>query len=244
MYAIKNGLLQRDGTLLGGDLSPNKGGVLAPTLLVIHYTGSPSFDGALRTLCDGKAANRVSAHVVIGEDGKVIQLVPFNRVAWHAGVSEWRGRKGCNAFSIGIELVNSGLLGKLASGAYYDRLTHRGVPAEEVEIAAHKNGGGSQPWEIFKPPQIAAAVEVAAAICRAYGIAEIVGHDDIAPGRKIDPGPAFPMVSFVSRVLGRGGDVAPPAKKAVVKRVATPVGPAKRAPRKTSRAPRMTRKGA
>jgi N-acetylmuramoyl-L-alanine amidase len=238
MYAIKNGLLSRDGAALGGDLSPNKGGALAPTLLVIHYTGSPSFEGAQRTLCDGKAANRVSAHVLIGEDGRVVQLVPFTRVAWHAGVSEWRGRKGCNAFSVGIELVNSGLLGKLASGAYYDRLSHRGVPAEEVEIAAHKHGGGSQPWEIFKPPQIAAAIEVATAICRAYGIAEIVGHDDIAPGRKIDPGPAFPMVSFVARVLGRGGEVPPPTKKAVVKSVVKPVAPAKRASRS------QTRKGA
>ena len=106
MYAIKNGLLSRDGTLLGGDLSPNKGGALAPTLLVIHYTGSPSFEGAMRTLCDGRAANRVSAHVLIGEDGKVVQLVPFNRVAWHAGVSEWRGRKGCNGFSVGVEMLN------------------------------------------------------------------------------------------------------------------------------------------
>jgi N-acetylmuramoyl-L-alanine amidase len=40
-------------------------------------------------------------------------------------------------------------------------------------------------------------------LCQTYGIAEIAGHDDIAPTRKRDPGPAFAMDSFVSRVLGR-----------------------------------------
>ncbi|MFT4098154.1 MAG: N-acetylmuramoyl-L-alanine amidase [Rhodoblastus sp.] len=203
MFSVKNHVLLKDGAPVSQVPSPNQGGVLKASLLVMHYTGSPSFDGAVRTLTDGKAANRVSAHLVIGEDGRISQLVPFNRIAWHAGVSEWRGRQGCNSFAIGVEMVNSGLLGELAGGGYYDRLTHKAVPLDRVAIAAHKNGGGRQPWETYPAAQIEAAIGVATAICAAYGIADIAGHDDIAPHRKIDPGPAWPMASFTSRVLGR-----------------------------------------
>lgn len=46
----------------------------------------------------------VSAHCLIRRDGEIIQYVPFNKRAWHAGVSQYQGREGCNDFSIGIEL--------------------------------------------------------------------------------------------------------------------------------------------
>ena len=47
---------------------------------------------------------KVSAHFLVRRDGSVIQFVPAERRAWHAGVSSWRGRERCNDFSIGIEL--------------------------------------------------------------------------------------------------------------------------------------------
>ncbi|MDE2577929.1 MAG: N-acetylmuramoyl-L-alanine amidase [Hyphomicrobiales bacterium] len=206
MFTIKKGVLFDAEVKVPQKPSPNHGGALKASLLVMHYTGSPSFDGAVRTLTDRKAAQRVSAHVVIGRDGAIAQLVPFETIAWHAGASSWKGRSGCNDFAIGIEMVNSGLLGKLATGEYYDRLTHKKVPAADVAIAEHKNGGGMQPWEVFPPAQIEAAIGVAQAICKTYGIRDIAGHDDIAPRRKIDPGPAFPMHSFIGRVLGRRDD--------------------------------------
>lgn len=53
------------------------------------------------------AALRVSAHLCIFRDGQVTQYVPFDRRAWHAGVSSWQGRERCNDFSIGIELEGS-----------------------------------------------------------------------------------------------------------------------------------------
>lgn len=203
MFTVAKNVLFDAGAKVRQTPSPNRGGLMKPTLLVMHYTGSPSFSGAVRALCDRRAVNRVSAHLVIGQDGEIAQLLPLNVVGWHAGESAWRGRTGCNNFSIGIELVNSGLLGKLATGVFYDRLTHKKVPPANVAIAAHKNGGGKLPWEVFPAAQIAAALGAAQAICKAYGVREIVGHDDIAPGRKIDPGPAFPMVSFCARALGR-----------------------------------------
>jgi len=51
---------------------------------------------------------KVSAHYLIARDGEIIQLVPDDRQAWHAGPSSWKGRKGCNRFSIGVELIGSG----------------------------------------------------------------------------------------------------------------------------------------
>src|SRR5512137_485333 len=52
----------------------------------------------------GIADLRVSAHLLLRRDGEVVQYVPFQRRAWHAGVSSWQGRERCNAYSIGIEL--------------------------------------------------------------------------------------------------------------------------------------------
>lgn len=74
--------------------------------LILHYTGMPTAAAALQRLCDPAA--KVSAHYLIDEDGTVVRLVPEERRAWHAGVSEWRGRACLNDCSIGIELVNPG----------------------------------------------------------------------------------------------------------------------------------------
>jgi N-acetylmuramoyl-L-alanine amidase len=86
--------------------SPNYGGIIKPELIVIHYTGSNSLQGALSWLCDPKA--KVSAHLLIAKTGQIWQLVPFNRRAWHAGRSEYLGRPDVNSFSIGIENVGLG----------------------------------------------------------------------------------------------------------------------------------------
>ncbi len=74
--------------------------------LVLHYTGMVSADAALARMTDPAA--KVSAHWCIGEDGTLWRMVPEERRAWHAGVSNWRGRRAVNDFSIGIELVNPG----------------------------------------------------------------------------------------------------------------------------------------
>ncbi len=50
---------------------------------------------------------RVSSHVLIARDGGLTQYVPFGMRAWHSGTSHWRGRSGCNDFSIGVELEGS-----------------------------------------------------------------------------------------------------------------------------------------
>ncbi|MSQ64243.1 MAG: 1,6-anhydro-N-acetylmuramyl-L-alanine amidase AmpD [Betaproteobacteria bacterium] len=54
------------------------------------------------------AGLRVSAHFLIYRDGEIVQFVPLQRRAWHAGVSRWRGRERCNDFSVGVELEGTG----------------------------------------------------------------------------------------------------------------------------------------
>jgi AmpD protein len=103
------------------------------------------------------AGARVSAHVLIRRDGEIVQYVPFDQRAWHAGASQFEGRAACNDFSIGIEF-------------------------EGTDDSA------------YEPAQYTAAAAVLRALLRAYpalAVARIVGHSDIAPGRKTDPGEAF-----------------------------------------------------
>jgi N-acetylmuramoyl-L-alanine amidase len=77
-----------------------------PDMIVLHYTGMQTGEGALARLCDPAA--KVSAHYLVEEDGRVFRLVAEERRAWHAGVSFWKGATDINARSIGIEIVNPG----------------------------------------------------------------------------------------------------------------------------------------
>lgn len=78
----------------------------APSLIILHYTGMPTAQGALSRMCDPAA--EVSAHYMIDKDGTAYQLVDEEKRAWHAGVSRWNGETDINSHSIGIELVNGG----------------------------------------------------------------------------------------------------------------------------------------
>ena len=75
-------------------------------MLILHYTGMATAQEAVDRLRDPEA--RVSSHYVVDEDGTVLRLVPEDRLAFHAGVSYWRGHSGLNARSIGVEIVNPG----------------------------------------------------------------------------------------------------------------------------------------
>ena len=100
---------------------------------------------------------RVSAHLLISRRGRLTQFVGFDRRAWHAGVSTYRGRTGCNDFSIGIEL----------------------------------EGTDTRP---YTDTQYARLNEVLGALFTRYprlSLSAVVGHAEVAPGRKTDPGPAF-----------------------------------------------------
>lgn len=127
--------------------------------IVIHYTGSMNIDGTIEWF--RRAESKVSAHYVIGRDGRLVQMVPDHKVAWHAGHSSMRPHlpdndprkeRNVNAFSLGIELVG------------------------------HADSG-------FEVQQIATLYTLLEQLVARYKIPpeRVVGHADIAPGRKIDP---------------------------------------------------------
>lgn len=89
--------------------SPNFGvriGGTGPSILLLHYTGMPSVEAAIRLLAAPES--KVSCHYVVGEDGAVTQMVAEAHRAWHAGASYWRGVSDINSCSIGIEIQNPG----------------------------------------------------------------------------------------------------------------------------------------
>ena len=187
--------------------TPNVGGALAPRFLVFHYTAGSSAASAIATLCTQKPQANTSAHLVLARDGAITQLAPFDRVTWHAGTSQWMHVVGLNGTSIGIEVDNAGPLNLV--GDHYVAWFGREIPAAEVMLAAHKHGGPVRPWHAYTALQIERCLELAELLVAHYGLAEVLGHDDIARGRKLDPGPAFPLASIAGRVLGRGDDVLP-----------------------------------
>jgi N-acetylmuramoyl-L-alanine amidase len=77
-----------------------------PDIILLHYTGMADADSALALLCAQGSA--VSSHYFVFEDGRIVQMVPESRRAWHAGKSEWAGETDINSCSIGIEIANPG----------------------------------------------------------------------------------------------------------------------------------------
>ncbi|MBX9930531.1 MAG: N-acetylmuramoyl-L-alanine amidase [Methylobacterium sp.] len=93
--------------------SPNHGERVGcrPTMLILHYTGMDSAASAIQRLANPLA--EVSAHYVVLEDGRVMQMVPEGRRAWHAGRAAWGSERDINSRSLGIEIVNPGHEGGL-----------------------------------------------------------------------------------------------------------------------------------
>lgn len=150
--------------------------------LVIHYTAE-DFHNALNTLTD----EHVSAHYLIParppvEEGKPVawQLVPESLRAWHAGASGWRGRTNINDTSVGIELENRGYSAHLLGKKFYP----------------------------YPPAQIDLLASLSEQIVTRYQVEprNVVGHSDIAPQRKDDPGPLFPWQELAKRGIGAWPD--------------------------------------
>ncbi|MBA1431198.1 N-acetylmuramoyl-L-alanine amidase [Pseudomonas orientalis] len=141
--------------------------------VVVHYT-SANLERSLALLTHGQ----VSSHYLIGDDasGTIYKLVDESRRAWHAGESEWMGRTWLNSSSIGIEIVNLG---------YSDTPTGR-------------------VWYPYSEAQVQSLVVLLKDISKRNGIEprNIIGHSDIAPLRKLDPGPLFPWKRLADEGLG------------------------------------------
>ncbi len=172
--------------------SPNHSGAFArsrPDTIVMHFTAGGKIEGSVNWLCNPNA--KASAHVVIGRDGSVVQLVPFNTIAWHAGTSSWKERSGLNKYSIGIEMANAGALNK--QGDRFLTSFNSVVAPENVFEGTHRNETQPRYWEAYTEAQIERSRELCALLISTYKIKEILGHEEIAPSRKTDPGPAYPL---------------------------------------------------
>jgi len=127
--------------------------------IVIHYTGMQSEVESLKKLCNPKS--RVSSHFFIKRSGKILRLVPEEKIAWHAGKSRWGKFNKLNKYSIGIEISNRG----------------------------HRWG-----YQQFTKKQLNNFSALCKQLMFKYLISKknVVGHSDIAPERKKDPGEKFP----------------------------------------------------
>ncbi|QHE86691.1 N-acetylmuramoyl-L-alanine amidase [Hydrogenophaga sp. BPS33] len=201
----------QDHRLTGDDVSfrqtPNAGGSLRARYVLLHYTAGRNLESSVESLCTKKPQGNASAHIVLGRDGRIVQLAPFNVVTWHAGVSQWNGLDGLNHHAIGIEMDNAGLLQR--DGERYVSWFGKPYPDDEVRLAEHRHGGGVKPWHHYTEVQIARALELCELLVAHYGLEDVLGHEDVARGRKIDPGPAFPLGAVRARAVGRGADVSP-----------------------------------
>lgn len=201
--ARSSGLSIEDDRLVGAGVSfiesPNKGGDLAPRYLVFHYTAGKSAASSINWLSNPES--KASAHLVLARDGTITQLAPFNVKTWHAGLSHWDGLSGLNSSSIGIEMDNAGPLKKV--GDKYQAWFGTLYTEDEVVLAKHKLDDESRWWHAYTEVQIQKALELAQLLVRHYDLKDVVGHDDIAPDRKRDPGPAFPLENVRALVLGR-----------------------------------------
>jgi len=153
--------------------------------LVVHFTSGATAESSIE-FWRTPAAKGASAHAVIDRDGTIYQCRPFNKTCGHAGVSKWKGFTGLNSCSIGIELANAG---------DNDALAKRWTKLPLVS-AKHKNGGYVRKWEAYPAAQLFACNAVSQALVARYNLDDVVGHEDIAPTRKNDPGPAFPMTAL------------------------------------------------
>ena len=160
-----------------------------PDAIVFHYTGSNGLESALKSALDKKVD--LSMHLIIGRDGKIAQLLPFDAIAWHAGRSEYNGRKLYNNYSIGIHLVNAGQL-NLENGSYRAWFG-KTIDKNDVEQAMWPNAKQVTYWHKYTPIQIERAEQIVDLLIEKYNIREILGHNEISPGRKMDPGPLFPL---------------------------------------------------
>ena len=152
--------------------------------IVLHYTGMGTGEQAEDWLCD--PASGVSSHYLVHEDGRVVQMVREADRAWHAGNGSWHGERDMNSVSVGIEIVNTG---------------HRDWP-DDAETG---------PLAPFPDAQIAAVTHLCRDIMGRHAIepSRVLGHSDLAPHRKRDPGEAFPWRALAAAGIGRMVDPAP-----------------------------------
>lgn len=164
--------------------------------LVMHFTAL-NYQDSVKALVD---EGGLSAHYLIPQQHddsysetelKVIQLVDESDRAWHAGSSYWQGREDINDQSIGIEVVN-------VPECSFDNnsLKHTRREHDINRLCLFPD---------YDPKQIQLLIELSKDILARnpdIGPTQVVGHSDIAPERKNDPGPRFPWFQLYQAGIG------------------------------------------
>ncbi len=150
-----------------------------PQLIVLHATEQRSAEESLHTLRTANRRGPVSAHYLVGDDGRIYQLVADADRAWQAGAGRWGTMTELNSASIGIEIDNA-----------------RGEPYTEAQLVAVLRLLDDLTTRLSIPKS------------------QVIGHSDLAPTRKVDPGALFPWQRLADAGYGlwpRGPLVDPPA---------------------------------
>ena len=169
----------------------SSGDAIKPSLIVLHDTAG-RLDKFNSVDWFASKACKTSAHFVVERDGTVTQMVRTDRKAFHAGESSFKGRRFCNGYAIGIEIVSPGKMD--ASGKAWF-----GHACEPPLIQRTTPEHGSGWWLAYTPEQVAAVQTLCRSLVEAYpAIADITTHWQISPGRKIDPCPLFPVAAVAA----------------------------------------------
>ncbi|WP_319569253.1 N-acetylmuramoyl-L-alanine amidase [Cohaesibacter marisflavi] len=206
-YTIRNHMLCANEAPVPFERSPNQSGDFAPRGIILHDTAGRLEKGnAVNWFLKPEA--KASAHLTIERDGSVTQQVAFNRRAWHAGKSCYSGEEGVNAFAFGIEMVNLGRCNKLRDGSiqpWFKGDYRDGTDGLHFAFAASRAHGKGW-WLDYTAAQIRTVTAIAQSLIEKYQLSFIAGHWEIAPGRKIDPNPLFPLEPLRNALLGAKGE--------------------------------------
>lgn len=174
--------------------------LIEPKYIIMHITGGIDMSSTINWFRNEDA--EVSAHLLIGRDGRVVQFVDFDTIAYHCGYSYWEGDFDLNRYSIGIELDNGAFLTP-DNGEWKWKTTI--IPGDEVQEAQHWKLNSKLGWHRFTDIQLNVAEEIIRALKKRYSIEIVLGHDVINLTERMDPGPLFPMERFRQAVSGDPG---------------------------------------
>ena len=168
---------------------------IIPKFIIMHFTANCSGQESWRSFFN--FLRPVSTHYLIDVDGKVTQMVPELKRAWHAGESSWHHHTSMNNVSIGIEIINPGF-----SKPDTDPCTNNKKLWNKN--TGQKISGSENLWYAFTSEQIESLTKLCKSIMHRFKIParNVLGHSDIAPGRKVDPGPLFPWQKLSEQGIG------------------------------------------
>lgn len=200
------------------NLTTNSFNVIDPDYLIVHYTATDNATSPIGWFKNNTTnTDKIAAHIVLDIDGTITQMVAFNKRANHAGYSTWDGVDGMNQHAIGIELVNPGFVEQLPDGSFRRQTgtttakkpiykTYPASIAAKLIQAQHKNkflaGASAAYWFAYPQAQLTALYTLSKLLIQHYQLVQALGHDDVSPVRKPDPGPAFNWAHFKQNVLG------------------------------------------